>query len=213
MKHLLRPRLLGAPSLSHTRYLHRTSHAPNSHLAGATSIDNTALQTPDTHPSRPSITPTPPPLSLLALPTLIRSYLISAISATPILLTPSLWILSLLAHSKSPFWQVEHNRLLHYIVKKTIYAQFCAGETPSEVKQTATELRKTGYQGVVLNYAKELVFDKGAPIQQTKHDEAKDIEDWHRGLLKTVNLVNHGDYAALKYLSLHTLRNRLKETG
>ncbi|KAI4221089.1 MAG: hypothetical protein L6R36_007145 [Xanthoria steineri] len=199
MKHLLRPRLLGAPSLSHTRYLHRTSHAPNSHLAGATSIDNTALQTPDTHPSRPSITPTPPPLSLLALPTLIRSYLISAISATPILLTPSLWILSLLAHSKSPFWQVEHNRLLHYIVKKTIYAQFCAGETPSEVKQTATELRKTGYQGVVLNYAKELVFDKGAPIQQTKHDEAKDIEDWHRGLLKTVNLVNHGDYAALKF--------------
>ncbi|KAI4284925.1 MAG: hypothetical protein L6R38_001068 [Xanthoria sp. 2 TBL-2021] len=190
---------MGILSLSRTRYLHQTPHARSSHLAGATSMNNTTVQPPDTHLPRPPITPTPPPLSLLALPTLIRSYLISAISAAPILLTPSLWILSLLAHSKSPFLQVEHNRLLHYIVKKTIYAQFCAGETPSEVKRTATELRKTGYQGIVLNYAKELVLDKGAPIEQKRRDEAKDIEDWKHGLLKTVKLVVHGDCAALKF--------------
>lgn len=176
-------------------------------------MNNTTVQPPDTHLPRPPIPPPPPPLSLLALPTLIRSYLISAISATPILLTPSLWILSLLAHSKSPFLQVEHNRLLHYIVKKTIYAQFCAGETPSEVERTAAELRKTGYQGIVLNYAKELVFDKGAPIEQNRRHEAKDIEDWKHGLLKTVKLVGHGDCAALKYLSLHSQDNRTKETS
>ncbi|KAL8853607.1 MAG: hypothetical protein Q9221_001593 [Calogaya cf. arnoldii] len=163
------------------------------------SIGNTTLQPPDIHLPRPPIAPLTPPLSLLALPTLIRSYLISTISATPVLLTPSLWILSSLAHSKSPFLQVEHNRLLHYIVKKTIYAQFCAGETPSEVKRTATDLRKTGYHGIVLNYAKELVFDKGAPIRQNERDQAKDIEDWKQGLLKTLKLVNHGDYAALKF--------------
>ncbi|KAL8673793.1 MAG: hypothetical protein Q9168_001805 [Polycauliona sp. 1 TL-2023] len=103
------------------------------------------------------------------------------------------------AHSKSPFFQVEHNHLLHYIVKKTIYAQFCAGETPSEVQRTAAELKETGYQGIVLNYAKELVFDKGAPVQQNEADQAKDIENWKQGLLKTVKLVNRGDYAALKF--------------
>ncbi|KAL9001051.1 MAG: hypothetical protein Q9169_000535 [Polycauliona sp. 2 TL-2023] len=153
----------------------------------------------DPHALRPLTTPTPSPLSLLALPTLIRSYLISAVSAAPILLTPSLRILSLLAHSKSPFLQVEHNRILHYIIKKTIYAQFCAGETPSEVQRTANELKKTGYQGIVLNYAKELVFDKGAPVKQNQVEEAEAIRDWRQGLLKTVRLVTRGDYAALKF--------------
>ena len=85
---------------------------------------------------------------------------------------------------------------LHH--QKTIYAQFCAGETPSEVQRTATQLKETGYRGIVLNYAKELVFDKAAPAKQTRDDEAKDLEDWKQGLLKTVKLVESGDYAALK---------------
>ncbi|KAL8985137.1 MAG: hypothetical protein Q9205_001075 [Flavoplaca limonia] len=199
MKPMLRPRPLGVPSLSRTRFWHPASHARSSHLAGATSFNNTTVPSPDAKLSRPPTNPTPPPLSLLALPTLIRSYLVSAVSASPILLTPSLWILSLLAHSKLPFLQVEHNRLLHYIIKKTIYAQFCAGETPPEVQRTATQLKETGYRGIVLNYAKELVFDKAAPAKQTRDDKAKDLEDWKQGLLKTVKLVDSGDYAALKF--------------
>ncbi|KAL9033467.1 MAG: hypothetical protein Q9180_005930 [Flavoplaca navasiana] len=196
---MLRPRALGVPSLSRTRFWHPASHARSSHVAGATSFNNTTGLSPDAKLSRPPTDPTPPPLSLLALPVLIRSYLISAVSATPILLTPSLRILSLLAHTKLPFLQVEHNRLLHYIIKKTIYAQFCAGETPPEVQRTATQLKETGYRGIVLNYAKELVFDKAAPAKQTRDDEAKDLEDWKQGLLKTVKLVDSGDYAALKF--------------
>ncbi len=198
MKPILRPRPLGIPLLSRTQFWHPVPYARSSHLAGTTSINNTPVPSPDANVSRLPTDPTRPPLSLLAFPILIRSYLISAISATPTLLTPSLWILSLLAHSKSPFLQVEHNRLLHYVVKKTIYAQFCAGETPPEVQRTATQLKETGYQGIVLNYAKELVFDKAAPVKPNRDDEAKDIEDWKQGLLKTVKLVDSGDYAALK---------------
>ncbi|KAL8924181.1 MAG: hypothetical protein Q9172_002803 [Xanthocarpia lactea] len=180
---------LGIPSLSRTRNFHRTSDTRSSPMAEATSIHSTTYQP----------TPEPPPLSLLALPTLIRSYLISAVSASPVLLTPSLRILSLLAHSKSSFLQVEHNRLLHYIIKKTVYAQFCAGETPSEVQRTAMELKETGYQGIVLNYAKEIVFDKGAPIELNESDGAKDIEAWKQGMLETVRLLSRGDCAALKF--------------
>ncbi|KAL8768057.1 MAG: hypothetical protein Q9209_005600 [Squamulea sp. 1 TL-2023] len=192
-------RPLWIPSRYRNQCLHQTSHTQSSTLVEATSIYNTSGQPSDTRVPQPPIAPTLPPLSLLALPTLLRSYLITAISSSPILLTPSLWFLSLLVRSKFPFFQVEHNRFLHYIVKKTIYAQFCAGETPSEVQRTATELRKTGYEGIVLNYAKEIVFDKGAPPENLGSDEAKDVEAWRQGMLKTVGLVSRGDCVALKF--------------
>ncbi|KAL8786347.1 MAG: hypothetical protein Q9213_002844 [Squamulea squamosa] len=194
-----RTRPLWIPSRCRNQYMHQTSHTRSSTLVGATSIHNTSGQPSDTQVPHPPTAPTLPPLSLLTLPTLLRSYLITAISSSPILLTPSLWCLSLLVRSQSPFFQVEHNRFLHYIVKKTIYAQFCAGETPSEVQRTATELRKTGYEGIVLNYAKEIVFDKGAPLGDLDSDETKDVEAWRQGMLETVALVSRGDCAALKF--------------
>ncbi|KAL8731959.1 MAG: hypothetical protein Q9166_003091 [cf. Caloplaca sp. 2 TL-2023] len=205
MKSLLRPspnlraKAFGISSSFLSRYLQHSSRSRVSPLAGATSFQDAPIRQSEAESPRSPVTSTPPPLSLLALPTLIRSYLISAISASPILLNPSLRILSLLAHSKYPFLQVEHNRFLHYVLKKTIYAQFCAGETPSEVRRTAAELRNIGYQGVVLNYAKEIVVDKGESIDHPRSDEAEDVATWKQATLKTMKLINHGDYAALKF--------------
>src|SRR5882757_2539939 len=89
------------------------------------------------------------PLSCLALSTLVRSYVITSISSIPFLLRPSLSAMSFLAHTKSPLFNADRNPLLHFLLRKTFYAQFCAGETPSEVRTTISELKDTGFKGVI----------------------------------------------------------------
>ncbi|KAL8953958.1 MAG: hypothetical protein Q9222_000245 [Ikaeria aurantiellina] len=138
-------------------------------------------------------------LSLLPLPVLLRSYLISAVSATPVLLNPSLRLLSHLVHSNSPFLQPQQNRFLHFLLKTTLYAHFCAGETAQEVQRTVTGLKTIGFKGVILAYAKEIVVDKGAAIGHANHDEKKDVQAWKEGTLETVALTSRDDHAAVKF--------------
>ncbi|KAL8719300.1 MAG: hypothetical protein Q9225_003683 [Loekoesia sp. 1 TL-2023] len=180
-----------------SRYLHQSSRASNSSLPGAITLRNTTAQSPT---SRNATTPAPsgpPALSLLDFPTLLRSYLISAVSSSPLLLAPSLRFLSLLAHSTSPFLQ--HNRVLQYILKKTLYKHFCAGETPFEAQQTVAELKRRGFRGAILAYAKEIVFDEQPGIENSPVEEAKDVEAWKKGVLETIRLTESEDYAALKF--------------
>jgi proline dehydrogenase len=75
-----------------------------------------------------------------------------------ILLRPSLATLSFLAHAKLPLFSPDTNPLIRMALKKTLYAQFCAGETPAEIKGTVTQLKQMGYAGVILAYAKEVVL-------------------------------------------------------
>lgn len=147
--------------------------------------------------------PSQSPLSLLPFGVLIRSYLIAALSSSPRLLTPSLNLLSLLANSKSPFLNPDGNPVFRYVLRKTIYAHFCAGETLKEVRNTQSGLKEVGYKGVMLAHAREIVLESGKnETEEEKYDDlvaGTDVESWKQSNLETLGMVEEGDFVAVKY--------------
>lgn len=138
-----------------------------------------------------------PPLSLLPLNVLLRSYLVSSLSSSPSLLTVSLRLLSKIIYSDSTFLSTDRNTLLRYLLKNTLYVQFCAGEETKEVENTLSNLKKTGYHGVILAYAKETAINDGG--EQVASEDAADVEAWKQGNLQTLRLSKEGDFVAIKY--------------
>ncbi|KAI9812965.1 MAG: proline dehydrogenase [Thelocarpon impressellum] len=146
----------------------------------------------------------PPPLSVLPLSSLVRSLAINSISASPSLFRPSLAVMERLANSQSPLLDPDRNPLLRWLLKRTVYTQFCAGESPAEVGRTVDGLKKMGYRGVILNYAREIVLDHGraaAPSSTTETVEstAREIDEWRSNTLATVRLASEGDFVAVKF--------------
>ena len=182
----------------------RQSHAispPTGHGSVSTSIARQANLDPHTPTTA---------LSLLPLPNLLRSYVITALSSYPLLLTPSLRVLSTLAHSSSPFLNPDRNPLLHFLLKRTFYAQFCAGETIREVQSTAQGLKLLGFKGVILAYGKEIILEKGErPILGNTNASDKgdivstvaieEVQAWKEGTMTTVEMTEPGDFVALKF--------------
>ncbi|KAL8944122.1 MAG: hypothetical protein Q9211_000713 [Gyalolechia sp. 1 TL-2023] len=188
------------------RCLHQAVRTRSIPFAEATPVRPTTAPSPYTQViAQPSVS-SPPALSILDFQTLLRSYLISVVSCSPILLGPSLRILSLLTHSTSPL--LRQNRILQFILKRTLYKHFCAGETPSEVQQTVAELKGRGFTGAIVAYAKEIVLDEQTAVENCKVDRTSDVEAWKNGVLETIKLTERGDYAALKYQFPHSLRKR-----
>lgn len=147
--------------------------------------------------------PSQPPLSLLPFRVLIRSYLIAALSSIPRLLTPALGLLSILAKSKSPLLNPDRNPVVRYVLRKTIYAHFCAGETLNDVRTTLSGLRGIGYRGVILAHAKEITLEGGGKVTvKEKYDDlvaTTDVETWKQSNLETLNMVDQSDFVAVKY--------------
>ncbi|KAL8839386.1 MAG: hypothetical protein Q9170_001780 [Blastenia crenularia] len=179
------------------RCLHGTVRARGSPFSISANLHTATAQSPHTPIDAQSNNLRPSALSLLDLQTLLRSYFISAVSSSPILLNPSLRFLSLLAHSTSPL--LKQNRMLHFILKKSLYKHFCAGETPSEVQKTVAALKGRGFRGAIVAYAKEIVLDGQAAVERREADEVKIVEAWKNGVLETVRLVEGEGYAALKF--------------
>lgn len=189
--------------LIHYRFL----HTDRSHRT----ISTTAPTDQDTYPSTPAITPTLPsiaqpsrPLSLLPLPILLRSYALTALSSYQSLLSPSLRLLSFVANSPSAFLNPDRNPLLNYLLKKTFYVHYCAGETESEVQKTLKGLKSMGYKGVMLAYGKETVLKKGQKIDLASTQSAgltadKNVRDWKEGCLKTIQMTEEGDMVAFRF--------------
>lgn len=122
-------------------------------------------------------------------------------------------ILSVLAHSRSGFLDPDRNPVLHYLLKKSFYAQFCAGETREEIKVTMSELKRLGYKGVILCYAKEVVMESDAEIEEKSGAtrdaavEYREVELWKKGTLDTISMTGEGDFVALKYATtLYSVR-------
>ncbi|KAK1623192.1 proline dehydrogenase [Colletotrichum phormii] len=162
------------------------------------------------------------PLSVLPLHMIIRSLLTTTISSSPILLPPSLWLMSVLAHTTNPLLNPDRNPLLRFFLKNTFYAQFCAGENPVEVGRTIKGLKDIGFSGVILGYAKEVVLtdaqkkELGACSKGKMAEECirNEIIPWAKGTLETVRLAEPGDFVALKFTgagrqALHSLAERL----
>ena len=156
-----------------------------------------------------SRTKSPPqrPLSLLPFPVLLRSYALTAVSTYPLLLSPSLRVLSYVANSSSALLNPDRNPIIRYLLKKTFYAQFCAGETMDEVKRTVKGLKEMGYKGVILGYGREIVLKKDnmleacpAPSTMVEVQRNEDVvQAWKEGNLKTVEMAEEGDFIALKF--------------
>ena len=122
--------------------------------------------------------------------------------------------MSLIAHSSFPLLNPDRNPVIHFLLKKTFYAQFCAGETTKEVQVTTRSLRDMGFRGVILAYGKEIVLEKGekakllskSAIYSIKpcslEDQAcisRDVAAWKIGTLATVSMTEQGDFVALKF--------------
>ncbi|KAK0732357.1 FAD-linked oxidoreductase-like protein [Apiosordaria backusii] len=172
---------------------------------------------PQDHGMRP---PKPSPLSVLPLITVLRSWMTATISSSPFLLPPSLAIMSMLAHTNNPVLNPDSNLLLRALLKKTFYAQFCAGEQPAEVAKTIKGLKDVGFEGVILGYAKEVVVphgQEGTGSVSKGHEETKadteEIDNWAQGTLMTVLLASEGDYVALKFTGAGMLALRCLRQG
>ncbi|KAL2063626.1 hypothetical protein VTL71DRAFT_5431 [Oculimacula yallundae] len=169
------------------------------------SSDKYPIQSIDTTTS--STMPKPSPLSILPTSSILRSLATMSISSSPILLKPSLAIMSKLAHSQSAILSPDSNPLLRFFLKRTFYKQFCAGETEAEVKQTVDGLLNLGFSGVILAYAKEVVLDKNQTeaLASSANNEAaeacirNEITPWEKGVRETILMTRAGDYAALKF--------------
>lgn len=146
-------------------------------------------------------------MSILPLTSLIRSYFITSISSYPILLRPSLAVLGILAHAKNPLLNPDSNPLLRSLLKRTFYAQFCAGETPAEVRYSIEELKRLGYKGVILGHAKEVVmskaeaeaFDSSTDCEEQDRCTAEDIATWKANTIATIDLAQKDDFVGLKF--------------
>ncbi len=114
--------------------------------------------------------------------------------------------MSLLANTTSPFLNPDRNPLLRFLVKKTFYAQFCAGENPNEVRHSIDALKHIGFSGVILGYAREVVLSQeqtqnlascgeGSAAEECIRDE---IIPWATGTMETVRLASPRDFVALK---------------
>ncbi|KAF6843705.1 proline oxidase [Colletotrichum musicola] len=203
------------------RNIHSSTKRPSSTneqmLDGANS--STALESSS---SSSALLHTPAPLSVLPLHMIIRSLLTTTVSSSPVLLPPSLWIMSILANTTNPLLNPDKNPLLRFFLKKTFYAQFCAGENPAEVKQTITNLKDIGFTGVILGYAREVVLKGSQTKDLASCGEGQAAEEcirtevipWARGTEETVKLAQSGDFVALKFTgagrqALYSLSERL----
>ena len=123
------------------------------------------------------------------------------------LLRPSLATMTFLAHTKSPLFSPDRNSLLHFLLKRTFYAQFCAGETPPEVSKTIAQLKQTGFKGVILGHAKEVVLGKEEVKRLDEQHNALDqaqvaageIAIWKQNTIDTINITQKGDFVGLKF--------------
>lgn len=139
-----------------------------------------------------------PPLAKLPLTTILRSLLILSVSSSPLLLRPCIYTLSTLAHPRSPWTDVSRNPVLNWLIKNTIYRQFNAGENKVEVQRSIEEIKKLGYRGVLLGYAREVLVGESATSPHDQGLAPQEVATWLKGTLDTVDMATEGDFIALK---------------
>ena len=142
------------------------------------------------------------PLARFPFSCLLRSFLLTTLTTSPVLLLPSLRLLSAIAYSTNPLLSPSSNPIIRWVLKQTVYRHFCAGENPAEIKQTVDFQRKVGIQGILLAWAKE-VEHRGEGYGTAQPGEASDedkqeIRKWTQGTLATVSMAPEGDFVCLK---------------
>ncbi|KAI1864063.1 uncharacterized protein JN550_009083 [Neoarthrinium moseri] len=205
------------------RRLHSSSNRPSALDSPAVDVTSTASLKSHIMPAEDATMSKPmAPLSVLPLSTVVRTLATTTISSSRILLPPSLVAMNVLAHTRNPILNPDKNPILGWLLKKTFYAQFCAGEHGAEVRKTVSGLRQIGFTGVILGYAREIVLSESQTKNLTacdvgpEKDECvrSEIGPWAAGTMETVRLAEPGDFVALKFTgagrqALYALKNRL----
>lgn len=106
-------------------------------------------------------------------------------------------LLSVIANSSSPLFNPDKNPIVGIPVRKLIYDHFVAGDCEAEVKKTVRQMKRVGFKGVILGYAKELAADEGVVV-----NEEADVRAWREGYERTMNMIGEGDFMAVKYIFL-----------
>ncbi|KNG86019.1 proline oxidase Put1 [Aspergillus nomiae NRRL 13137] len=192
----LRP-LAGTPSSVLTaRYVSRTSN-PKSSVATSTTTTNNVWQQDPQAPKQESS-----PLAKLPISSVLRSLVILSVSSSTLLLKPCIKTLSMLAHPKTAVLDVAKNPLLNMLVKHTIYKQFNAGENKLEVQRSIEDIKRLGYRGVLLGYAKEVLVGESNVDPKDEQAAREEIQMWLDGTLQTVDMAQEGDFVALKFTGM-----------
>ncbi|KAM3086276.1 proline dehydrogenase [Clarireedia jacksonii] len=135
--------------------------------------------------------------------TLLKSYFVTSILASPRIIKICLPLMNKVANSESALLNPDRNPILRMLIRKLIYDHFVAGETPSQVKESVRNMKSLGLKGVILGYAKEVNVSGGL----TRHEISTSDGDvgeasigiWKEGLLETLSLLGPGDFLSLKF--------------
>ncbi|RSL55838.1 hypothetical protein CEP53_006977 [Fusarium sp. AF-6] len=190
------------------------------HIHSSERRTSTLAEHPIPDPIPPPVGTGRAPLSVLPLSMIVRSLATMIVSSSPLLLPPSLRIMNVLANTTNSILNSDTNPVLRYFLKKTFYAQFCAGENPAEIKATIAGLKNIGFTGVILNYAREVVLteDQAGALKngamETEECIQNEVLPWAQGTLETVRMAEPGDFVALKFtgagsIALYQLKDRL----
>ncbi|CAG7952736.1 unnamed protein product [Penicillium olsonii] len=145
------------------------------------------------------------PMARLPTRFLLRSLLLTSLMTSKIFLRPALALISVLSTSKSALLNPDRNIALNKLLRWTVYNHFCAGANKKEVSRTVADVKKIGYQGVILGYSKEIVLDHNEQAASTESSTTQYqercyemIEEWKNGTLETLRMVGPGDFLAVK---------------
>ncbi|USW58591.1 Putative proline dehydrogenase domain, proline oxidase family, FAD-linked oxidoreductase [Septoria linicola] len=148
--------------------------------------------------AQPSTTPVHRPLKSLPMPALLRSIFLGQLFASPMISNLGLNVLGRLANARSPLLDVDRNRFLNRLLRAVVYNHFCGGANKSEIAPVLDRLKRSGYAGVILQYAREIVTH--GRVEDSKEDvSAQHIQMWLDGNLQTLSCLGKGDYMGLKY--------------
>jgi proline dehydrogenase len=195
---------MSSSSLTRTSSSHQSRRHIHSSEKRTSTI--TGLPIPEQPPAMGPSSAARAPLAVLPLSMILRSLATTVVSSSPVLLPPSLRVMGLLAHATSPFLNPDRNPILRYLLKKSFYAQFCAGENDVEVRSTMERLKNIGFNGVILTYAREVVLSEqqvkslaaGNSVEETPENVKSEIMPWTEGVLQTVRLAQPGDFVGVK---------------
>lgn len=142
-----------------------------------------------------------PPLSVMPTPILLRTLMAYSFMTFPLFFKTCLPLMDTLSTTKFWAFNPDKNPVLNRIVRLLFYNHFTAGSNASEVKSTLASLRKMGYTGFILAYAKEIAAAEHADKSIGNENEAtrKQIEGWKVGNLETLGMLGPDDFLGIKY--------------
>jgi len=130
---------------------------------------------------------------------LVRNIILGKVFTSPFLFKYGVACLSKIANSRSAMLDPDRNALLRALIKPMIYDHFCAGTNKLEIKKTLSYLKNMGFKGVILIYSREI---PAMPVEQLRELESvaqdEDIDIWRDGNVKTLDMVEPGDYVGIK---------------